>query len=67
VIDSGPGIDAALLPHIFDASVHPSPVARPVDLAHDRRRHGGQIRAENLPAGGAAFHITLPFVTAKNA
>jgi len=22
--------------------------------------HGGQIRAENLPAGGAAFHFTLP-------
>ena len=23
--------------------------------------HGGRIRAENLPAGGAAFHFTLPF------
>jgi len=25
--------------------------------------HGGQIWAENVPAGGAVFHIRLPLAT----
>jgi signal transduction histidine kinase len=28
--------------------------------------HGGRIKAESLPGGGAAFHVTLPFATAKD-
>jgi signal transduction histidine kinase len=27
---------------------------------------GGRIRAENLPAGGAAFHITMPLAMVKD-
>ena len=70
VIDSGPGIDAALLPHIFDAFVTSKSGGMGLGLSISRtiiEAHGGQIRAENLPEGGAAFHISLPVAAAANA
>ncbi len=27
--------------------------------------HGGEIRAENAPGGGAVFRFTLPFASAQ--
>ena len=69
VQDTGPGIPADLLPHLFEG-LYPN--------AHRRGRmagghglgllisraiveaHGGTIQAANAPEGGAIFHITLP-------
>lgn len=68
VEDSGPGIAAQDLPHVFE------PFYR-ADQARSRgsglglgltvaaavaRLHGGSVRASNLPAGGARFELTLP-------
>jgi signal transduction histidine kinase len=69
VTDSGIGIPAADLPHIFDRFHR----AANVD---DRRyagmglglyicrgiveEHGGQIRATSAPGAGTTFHISLP-------
>jgi two-component system OmpR family sensor kinase len=68
VEDSGPGVPAEYLPHIFE------PFYR-VDEARSRgsgtglglamaaaivRLHGGTIRASNLPEGGARFDVDLP-------
>jgi signal transduction histidine kinase len=69
VVDSGPGIDAALLPHIFDAFVTSKSGGMGLGLSISRtivEAHGGRIKAESLPGGGAAFHVTLPFATAKD-
>jgi len=70
VIDSGSGIDAALLPRVFDAFVTSKPGGMGLGLSISRtivEAQGGRIRAENLPAGGAAFHITMPIVMVKDA
>lgn len=67
VRDSGPGIDRADLPHIFDR-FYRADRARTGDgsglgLSIGQwiaEVHGGQIGAENAPGGGAVFTITLP-------
>jgi PAS domain S-box-containing protein len=69
VTDSGPGIPAAFLPHMFDRF-------RQADTSSTRRHgglglglaiarhlvdmHGGAIAAENRPQGGAVFSVELP-------
>lgn len=65
VVDSGPGIDPAVLPNLFKAGFS-SPgggfglglglVKAVMDL------HGGTVAAENLPQGGAKFTLTFPTV-----
>ncbi len=68
VEDTGPGIPAADLPHIFDRffKVDRSRSGRSgagLGLAISRRlvtAQGGSIRAENRAEGGARFVVTLP-------
>jgi two-component system sensor histidine kinase BaeS len=71
VLDSGPGLDPAEIPHLFerfyrgraaeaDGSGIGLAVARELVAAHD-----GTIEAANGPAGGAAFRVMLPARTAR--
>ncbi|MGB9592582.1 MAG: sensor histidine kinase, partial [Anaerolineae bacterium] len=71
VRDTGPGIDPADLPRIFDRFYRgDSSRARDsgghgLGLAIVKRwveLHGGRVWAENLPSGGAQFSFTLPVV-----
>ena len=63
VIDGGVGIPAEMLPRIFEPFVTSKASGMGLGLSISRtivEAHGGRVRAENLPAGGAAFHFTLP-------
>jgi PAS domain S-box-containing protein len=68
VADGGPGIDAEMLPHIFNrSSWGRSPGDRASGLGlglYISKRlidaHGGHIEVESAPGKGAAFIITLP-------
>jgi signal transduction histidine kinase len=65
VSDSGPGIAADLLPHLFEPWVTTKPVGHGTGLGlgivrEVVRAHGGEIHAANQPAGGAIFTIDLP-------
>ncbi|MFB9521651.1 MULTISPECIES: HAMP domain-containing sensor histidine kinase [Streptomyces] len=71
VADSGPGIDADVLPHIFDR-FYKADAARTrsagsgLGLAiavENVRLHGGKIRAGNRPEGGAVFTVEIPLFT----
>jgi len=73
VTDTGPGIPADHLPHVFDrfykvdasrAGTH-VPSGSGLGLSIVRAivaRHGGEIFASNRPAGGAVFTLLLPSV-----
>ena len=69
VTDTGPGIPAQHLPRLFerfyrvDAGRSRELGGTGLGLAivkHLVELHGGQVRAENRPEGGARFIITLP-------
>jgi signal transduction histidine kinase len=67
VDDDGPGIAADVLPNIFEAFVSSRLDARGTGLgltvaAGIVEQHGGTIRAENRPDGGARLEVTLPAV-----
>jgi signal transduction histidine kinase len=66
--DSGPGIAPEHLDQVFDAFFTTKPGGIGVGLAISRsilEAHGGTIRAETPPRGGAAFHFTLPAAPAS--
>lgn len=67
VRDDGPGFPEEALPHVFErfyrAEGSRSTPGSGLGLAIVREivlRHGGQITAENLPAGGACLRVRLP-------
>jgi signal transduction histidine kinase len=72
VRDSGPGIAAADLPHVFDRFWQADKHARSgvgLGLAIAKgivEAHGGAIRVENAPGGGTCLAFTLPIATASN-
>lgn len=61
--DTGAGIRPADLPHVFRPFFTTKAHGTGLGLAMAARiieAHGGSIRAENVPQGGAAFSFTLP-------
>lgn len=68
IVDSGPGIDPEVLPHVFDRfykadSARARSEGSGLGLAiamENVRLHGGTIEAANCPEGGAVFTVELP-------
>jgi signal transduction histidine kinase len=63
IIDTGPGIDKEILPHIFEPFITNKETGTGLGLSitYDIiRQHNGDIQAENNPACGAAFKVWLP-------
>ena len=67
VRDHGPGIPAQDLPHVFerfyrsaDARAKPGSGLGLSIVEQTARSHGGQVRAENHPDGGALFTLSVP-------
>jgi two-component system sensor histidine kinase MprB len=67
VRDRGPGIDPDDLPHVFDrfyrATAARGRAGSGLGLAivrHVAERHGGTVRAEEAPGGGALLRLALP-------
>jgi signal transduction histidine kinase len=63
IADTGPGIRAAELARIFDPFVTTKDKGMGMGLSIARTivgAHGGTIRAENQPDGGAIFRVELP-------
>lgn len=67
VEDTGPGIPPDVMPHLFEPFFTTKPHGEGTGLglavSHGIiETHGGSLTAENLPAGGARFVVTLPVV-----
>jgi CheY-like chemotaxis protein len=63
VSDDGPGIAPAIIDRIFEPLFTTKRNGTGLGLAIAQRLiegHGGTVTAENLPHGGAAFHLLLP-------
>jgi two-component system NtrC family sensor kinase len=63
VRDSGPGIPSEVLPQVFEPFFTTKSDGTGLGLAISAaivRDHGGELRAENRPQGGAVFRIHLP-------
>jgi two-component system, LuxR family, sensor kinase FixL len=62
VEDSGPGVDAAVMSHLFQPLVSTKPLGMGLGLSICRaivEHHGGRIWVEPSPLGGAAFSFVL--------
>lgn len=69
VSDSGHGIPAEDLGRLFERFFTTKPNGMGMGLPISRtiiETHGGSIRAENNPNGGATFHFTLPLAKEEN-
>ena len=74
ICDDGEGIDPHLLPKLFDSSTHQTQQGDTkrnmgIGLSVCRtivQAHGGTIRGENRPEGGAQFTIELPMEEKEN-
>jgi signal transduction histidine kinase len=63
VHDTGPGIPASIKPRLFEPFVSGKETGLGLGLSICRRlveAHGGTIRGDNDPHGGAVFTFTLP-------
>ncbi len=63
VTDSGPGIPPDLMERIFENFFSTKSEGMGLGLALSRsiaESHGGKLLAENVPGGGACFHLILP-------
>jgi PAS domain S-box-containing protein len=66
VVDTGPGIDAQSMPHVFDRfwqATHARKAGAGLGLAIVKgvvETHGGRVWVESEPGQGAAFFFTLP-------
>ncbi len=63
VKDTGPGIDAEILPHIFEPFITSKHTGTGLGLTitHDIiQQHHGRIQAKNIPDGGAISSVWLP-------
>ena len=65
VHDSGPGIAPGHLPRLFEPFFTTKPAGQGTGLGlaisnEIAVEHGGSLRAENHPDGGACFYLTLP-------
>jgi two-component system sensor histidine kinase AtoS len=63
VTDNGPGIDAEILPHIFEPFITTKETGTGLGLTiiYDIvGQHKGDIQAENNPQGGAVFKVWFP-------
>lgn len=63
--DTGPGIGADVMPHLFEAFFTTKPAGKGLGLGLALSRLiveslGGELRADNAPNGGARFEIRLP-------
>ncbi|MDP4300297.1 sensor histidine kinase [Leptothrix discophora] len=63
--DNGPGIPQEHLPRVFDPFFTTKPVGQGTGLGLSIsyaivEQHGGELRAENAPEGGAVFVLGLP-------
>lgn len=66
VRDTGPGISAEVLPHLFEPFTTTKERGTGLGLAISRRivdQHAGLLTAENAPEGGALFSLELPTPT----
>jgi two-component system sensor histidine kinase KdpD len=69
VLDSGPGIDAKDLPHLFEKfyraeSARPGGTGLGLSIVDGFiRAHGGSVRGDNRAQGGAKFEMRLPVET----
>jgi signal transduction histidine kinase len=69
VRDSGPGIPSDVLPRVFEPFFTTKADGMGLGLAISAaivRDHGGEMRAENRPQGGAVFRIHLPAAVAQS-
>lgn len=67
ICDEGDGIADELMPHLFEPFVTTKPPGKGTGLGlpicHDiMAGHGGELRAENRPGGGACFTLILPIL-----